>query len=46
MVAVDKVPTTTYKDCSNAEYQLSELAEVNEPNKFDTISEIIDNNEI
>ena len=39
--AVNKVPTTAYKDCSNA---LSELIEVNKLNKFNITSETINNN--
>jgi hypothetical protein len=46
MAAVDKVPTTAYKDRSDAEYPLSELVEVNEPDESNTTSETIDNDGI
>ena len=46
MAAVDKVPTTVYKDRSNEEYPLGESAEVNECDKSNTTSETIDNDEI
>jgi hypothetical protein len=46
IAAVDNVPTTAYKDRGDAEYQLGESVEVNEPDESDTTSETIDNDEI
>jgi hypothetical protein len=47
MAVVNKALTTTYRIIySDIEYLLSELIEINEPNKYNIISKIIDNNEI
>jgi len=46
MAAVDKVLTTAHEYRGNAEFPLSELAEVNKPNRFDAAGETIDNYKI
>jgi hypothetical protein len=46
MAAVDKVPTTAYKDRGNTEYLLGKSVEVNKPDRSDTTSKTIDNNRI